>query len=133
MPPAFARMRASFAALAFAAAAVCGGCAKSAPSHPPASAAQVAHGERADLDAALKSIPHADVVDSYHADDEHLVVAVDAAAWRGLGETGQEALKMAIFAAWAASYAGRGGRPGAHPFLSVEDLQGNDLGSYFQS
>jgi hypothetical protein len=103
------------------------GGARQAPTH-----AQIVREEESDVDAAVKHIPSATkLVDSYRFEDERLSVFVDAGTWRSLGPGGQEAFKKALWSAWATSYARRNGPSGARIFLSVYDMQNNDLGSYF--
>jgi hypothetical protein len=107
-----------------------GGCARHATTSS-ADPARAEHAEIRDVDGFLKRIDRDGIVQSYHTDDERLIVTVDAASWKRLGVARQDALKRALWDAWAASYLRNSGPTNERIFLSVEDGAGNDLGSFF--
>jgi hypothetical protein len=102
--------------------------------HAATSSTDPAHAEHAeihDVDGFLKRVDRDGIVQSYHIDDERLIVTVDAADWKRIGTARQDALKRALWEAWAASYLRDSGPTTGRIFLSVEDGAANDLGSYF--
>jgi hypothetical protein len=100
---------------------------------PSQSEARIVRAESADVDAAVKRVPNGkDLVQSYRIEDERLNVTVDADAWKQVGEARQDALKKAMWKEWSESYHRHRGQTGERIFVSIYDLQGNDLGSYFE-
>ena len=88
--------------------------------------------EQAEMDPALKRIPHApSVVQAYEIQDERLTVTVDGTAWKQLGTVGQDTLKRAIWRRWAGAYTRHNGPTGDLIFVLVQDQVLNNLGSYF--
>jgi len=73
------------------------------------------------------------LVDRYHIEDEVLTVLVDAAAWKRLRASGQDAFKRTLWSPWHASYVRHHPGTTERVFLKVEDMVGNDLGSYFET
>ena len=89
--------------------------------------------ESHEIDQALTAVPNAsDVVDSYHIEDEILTVFVVRARWDKLGTSGQNTLKKALWQRWRTMYVRLHPDTKARIFLKIEDLQANDLGSYFE-
>lgn len=106
--------------------------AKSHPSSPQAQA-RVLAAEQRDFDAASgHSRVAKSLVDSYRIDSEVLTILVQRAVWDRLGTAKQDDAKRSIWELWRAAYVRHNPETSDRPFLKVEDLQGNDLGSYFQ-
>jgi hypothetical protein len=89
--------------------------------------------EQRDVDAAVAHVPGGSrLVDSYRIDGEILTVLVAGPGWHALGTQGQDALKASLWQRWNAAYMARHAGSSERTFVKIEDLQGNDLGSYFQ-
>jgi hypothetical protein len=105
---------------------------KSRPSSPQ-SEARILAAEQREFDAASR---HSNVakklVDSYRIDSEVLTIVVDRSTWDRLGTVKQDDAKRTIWRSWREAYLGNNPGTSDRPFLKVEDLQGNDLGSYFE-
>jgi hypothetical protein len=103
------------------------------PAHQDAArtSPQTARAEMRDVDAALRRVPHGNLVDSYHIDGDDLAVYVDGAAWRQLGAAQQDAFKRPLWQAWSASVH-RLGTPPDRIFVTIYDMGGVDLGSAFE-
>jgi hypothetical protein len=120
----------------FAALVTLAGCSARTPSRSnasPKTEALAARAEQRDMDIAIAHVPHAKaLVDSYHIEGEILTFSVDAPAWNRLGADGQVAIKHALWRSWQSAYKRRHPQTTERIFVKVEDLQGNDLGSYFE-
>jgi hypothetical protein len=118
--------------LSAAAGAGCAGKGGSAHGSAP-SDARIGRLEQRDVDRALSEVPDAKrLVDSYHIEGELLNVNVDGALWKAIGPRRQDAFKHVLWSKWDRAYLSRNGPSTARVFLTVYDMGGNVLGSYFE-
>ena len=99
----------------------------------PQQEARIQRSEQRELDSAFKRVPQRSLLDRYEIEDEVLTVLIPGAAWQRLGTRRQDALKRALWRPWRTVYVRHHPGTSERIFLKVEDLQGNDLGSYFET